>query len=103
MTVHFQGNPHFCELNFNDEGNYMLEINGRWFHKAPHVKFVDLMPAFFEKPLEGECDLTLRLFAPPASGCNDLSLPDGLQNAYTVVSAMPELRVRYAPVEPSRD
>lgn len=103
MTVHFEGNPHFCELNFNDEGNYMLEINGTWFHKAPNVKFVDLMPAFFEKPLNGACDLTLRLFAPPANGCNDLSLPDGLHNAYAVINEMPQLRVRYTPVEPSRD
>lgn len=103
MTVHFEGNPHFCELNFNDEGNYMLEINGTWFHKAPGVKFVDLMPAFFEKPLAGACDLTLRLFAPPANGCNDLSLPDGLQNAYAVINEMPQLRVRFYPVEPSRD
>ncbi|MBR6761064.1 MAG: hypothetical protein IKM30_03410 [Oscillospiraceae bacterium] len=103
MTIHFEGNPHFCELVFDDDGNYMLELNGTWFHKAPNTKFVDLMPAFFEKPLQAACDLTLRLFAPPASGKNDLTLPDGLQNAYAAVSALPALRILYTPVEASCD
>lgn len=39
----------------------MMEINGKWFYKSPEAKTIDLMAAFFEKPLEGEADLTLRL------------------------------------------
>ena len=58
------------------------------------------MSAFFEKPLEGECDLTLRLFAPPASGENDLSAADGLYNAYTTIEKLPEIRIDFEPVEP---
>lgn len=103
IPLHFAGNPHFCELTFADGGNYMLELNGRWFYKAPQTKFVDLMPAFFENPLHGPCDLTLKLFAPPAGGRNDLSIPDGLMNSYTAVEALPQIRIAYAPVEPDRD
>ena len=103
LKLHFEGNPHFCELQFEDDGNYMLELNGMWFYKAPNTKFVDLMPAFFEKPLTDAADLELRIFAPPASGKNDLELPDGLQNAYAVIEKLPTIRIAYAPVEPSRD
>ncbi len=103
VHLHFEGNPHFCELTFADDGNYMLELNGRWFYKAPQTKFVDLMPAFFEKPLSGPCDLQLRLFAPPADGKNDLEKPDGLMNSYTAVTQLPEIRIEYSPVVQSRD
>ena len=61
------------------------------------------MPAFFEKPLRTPCDLTLRLFAPPADGKNDLSRPDGLMNSYQTVTALPAVRIAYAPVEADRD
>jgi len=103
IRLHFDGNPHFCELNFKDSGNYMIALNGRWFYKSPETKFVDLMPAFFEKPLEGSCDLTLKLFAPPADGKNDLSIADGLQNCYTEITELPEIRIACEPIEQSRD
>ena len=103
VRLHFSGNPHFCELTFSDCGNYMIELNGRWFYKAPDTKFVDLMPAFFAKPLKGACDLQLRIFAPPADGKNDLEKPDGLMNSYTTVETLPEIRIEYAPVEQNRD
>ena len=103
IHLHFVQNPHFCELTFADSGSYMLELNGKWFYKAPETKFIDLMPAFFEKPLTGACDLTLKLFAPPADGKNDLERPDGLMNSYTEVQTLPEIRIEYAPLEPSRD
>lgn len=103
ILLHFEGNPHFCELTFADEGNYMLEINGRWFYKAPKTKFVDLMPAFFEKPLDDACELTLRLFAPPANGKNDLTKPDGLMNSYATIKVLPAIRIAYAPVEAERN
>lgn len=102
IPVHFEGNPHFCELYFEDDSNLMIEINGRWFYKSPKVKFVDLMPAFFEKPLDGASDMTIKLFAPPASGENDLSVEDGLMNVYTTIEKLPELRVEYGPVEEAK-
>lgn len=103
IPLHFEKNPHFCELNFKDSGNYMLELNGTWFYKSPDVKFVDLMPAFFEHPLDAPCTLPLRIFAPPASGRNDLTLPDGLTNSYAVISELPEIRIEWEPIEADRD
>ncbi len=103
VTLHFEGNPHFCELHFSDDGNYMIELNGRWFYKAPQTRLVDMMPAFFENPVKKPCDLQLRLFAPPASGRNETG-PDGdLLNCYAVIKKLPEIRIEYAPVEASRD
>ena len=101
MTVHFEGNPHFCEAVFREDSNLMLELNGTWFYKAPGTKRVDLMSAFFEKPLKKPTDLCLKIFAPPASGENDLSLPDGLVNSYTTIETLPELRILYGPVMPA--
>lgn len=103
VPLHFEKNPCFCELVFEDDSNLMLEINGRWFYKSPKAKTIDLMPAFYEKPLAGECGLTLKIFAPPATGENDLSVPDGLVNYYYVLERLPEIRLRFAPVELSPD
>lgn len=99
VPLHFEKNPVFCEITFEDEGNYMMEINGKWFYRSPRAKTIDLMSAFYEKPLDGPCDLTLKLFAPPASGENDLSLPDGLYNFYAKVEKIPSIRIRFSPVE----
>ena len=99
IPLHFEKNPHFCEVIFDDDSNIMMEINGKWFYKSPEAKTIDLMAAFFEKPLEGEADLTLRLFAPPASGENDLSIEDGLMNSYTEIKKLPNIRIRFEPVE----
>ena len=99
IPLHFEKNPHFCEVTFDDESNLMLEINGKWFYKSPKAKTIDLMSAFFEKPLEGEADLTLRIFAPPATGENDLRIEDGLMNSYTEIAKMPNIRIRFEPVE----
>ncbi len=103
VKLQLHGTPHFCELTFEDEGNYMIELNGRWFYKAPQTKFVDLMPAFFEKPLSDTKELTMRIFAPPASGKNDLERPDGLMNSYATIEALPQIRIEYAPVEADND
>ena len=81
----------------------MLELNGHWFYKSPKAKTIDLMSAFFEKPLQGAADMTLKLFAPPATGENDLSAEDGLWNSYATVENLPQIRIRYAAVEASRD
>ncbi|MBE6826446.1 MAG: hypothetical protein E7511_06145 [Ruminococcus sp.] len=99
IPLHFEGNPTFCEVYFEDEGNYMLEINGHWFWKSPKAKVIDMMSAFYKKPLSGACDMTLKIFAPPASGENDLSLEDGLFNSYATIEKMPKIRIRFAPVE----
>jgi len=99
IPVHFEGNPHFCELYFEDETNLVIELNGRWFYRSPKTKVLDLMSAFFEKPLDGACDLTIKIFAPPESGENDLTAEEGLLNTYTVLEKLPKLRVRFEPVE----
>ena len=99
IPLHFEKNPTFCELTFTEESNLMLELNGKWFYKAPKTKTVDLMAAFFEKPLQGEADLTLKIFAPPATGENDLSVKDGLYHCDTVLHELPQIRIRFAPVE----
>jgi hypothetical protein len=61
------------------------------------------MGAFFEKPLTGETDLTLKIFAPPQTGENDTSTEDGLYNTYTTIEELPKIRIRFEPVETSRD
>lgn len=99
IPLHFEGNPHFCEVTFEDDSNLMLEINGYWFYKSPKAKTIDMMSAFFKKPLTGPCDLTLKIFAPPASGENDISTEDGLYNSYTTIEKMPKIRLRFEPVE----
>lgn len=101
IPMHFDSNPHFCELYFDedDDGNYMLEINGRWFYKSPEAKCIDLMSAFYEKPLDGACDMTLKLFAPPASGENDPSQGDDwAENYYYTVKKLPKIRLEFEPV-----
>ena len=102
IPVHFDAPPHFCELVFSDETNLMIEINGRWFYRSPSVKTIDLMPAFYDKT-KVPADTAINIFAPPASGENDLSAEDGLFNSYTVIEKLPEIRILSAPVLPGRD
>ena len=100
IPIHFEKNPHFCEAVFEDSGNYIMELNGKWFYKSPEAKTIDFMSAFFEKPLTGECDMTLKIFAPPASGENDPAQGDGWDtDYYTVMEKLPKIRVRFEPVE----
>ena len=102
VPIHFDGNPVFCEAYFEgemQEMNLMMELNGNWFYKAPGVACVDMMRVFFQKPLDGAADLSLKLFAPPVSGENDASQgEDWMLNYYTELPALPKLRIRYAPV-----
>ncbi len=99
IPVHLESNPHFFELIFEDDSNLMIEINGRWFYKSPKAKTIDVMGAFFKKPIDGPCDLTLKIFAPPATGENDISTEDGLYNSYTTIEKLPKIRLRFEPVE----
>ncbi len=96
IPLHFEKDPVFCEIYFEDNNNYIMELNGRWFYKSPEAKCIDLMSAFYEKPLSGSADMTLKLFAPPASGEND---PSDLFNTYTTLEKMPKIRIRFEPVE----
>lgn len=102
IPVKVEKDPHFCELTFDDDdnSNLMIEFAGRWFYKSPEAKFIDLMPAFFDKKLDAPVDYTLKIFAPPASGENDLSVEGGDVNAYQTINALPKLRIRYEPVIP---
>ena len=74
----------------------MVELNGRWFYKAPNVKTIDLMSAFFDTPLAGPQTLTLRLFAPPADGVNvENEDKDWMINYYATLQEAPKMRIRY--------
>lgn len=100
VDIKMEGNPEFFEINFEEELNIMMEINGKWFYKAPETKTVDLMPAFFESEIKEGQILTLKMFAPPATGENDESQGDDWAvNYYTEMKKMPELRIRYEAVE----
>ncbi|MGN0600012.1 MAG: hypothetical protein ACI4JK_08965 [Oscillospiraceae bacterium] len=102
IPVHFDSDPHFCEVVFDkeDDGNYMIEINGKWFYKSPEARTIDLMPAFFENHLDGAADMTIMLFAPPASGENDSTQGDDWDvNYYYTVKSLPKVRVLCTPVE----
>ena len=99
IPVHLESNPHFFELVFEDDSNLMIEINGTWFYKSPKAKTIDVMSAFFKKPVNGPCDMTLKIFAPPATGENDISTEDGLYNSYTTIEKLPKIRLRFEPIE----
>lgn len=103
IPLHFEKSPVFCEVNFDDELkdlNLMMEINDTWFYKAPGVTTIDMMSAFFDKPLDGAKDMTLKIFAPPATGENDPSQGDDwTENYYTTISKLPNVRLRFEPVE----
>ena len=99
IPLHFDKSPVFCEATFDEPLNLMMEINGKWFYKSPEAKTIDFMPAFFEKPLDGAADLTLKIFAPPASGENDPSQgADWQTNYYTTITKLPNIRIRFAPI-----
>ncbi len=104
MDLHFEKDPVFAEANFTGalkDANLMMELNGRWFYKAPGVTFIDFMPAFFDKKIEGPCTLKLNIFAPPATGENDPSQGDDWQeNYYYTLTALPEIRLRFEPIVP---
>ena len=77
----------------------MMEINGKWFYKKKGVKFIGFMPAFFEKPINEECDLNINIFAPPASGENDPTQgADWKMNYYFEMKALPKFRIQTVPV-----
>lgn len=98
VPIRFEHNPEFCELTFDEDIALMMELNGRWFYKAPATRFVDLMEAFFDKPVADGTELTLKLFATPGEGVNtDDGNADWMENYRVTMQHLPELRVRYEP------
>lgn len=96
IPLEFTGNPEFCEMTVEQPIGLMVELNGTWFYKAPHVKTIDLMSAFFDKPLEAPTTMTLKLFAPPADGMNvDNGHEDWMINYCAVLEEAPKMRIRY--------
>ena len=96
IPITFEANPVFCELTLDQPIALMVELNGKWFYKAPHVPTIDLMSAFFDKPLTSSKQLTLKLFAPPADGVNvDDGHEDWAYNYRTILEKAPEMRIRY--------
>ena len=47
--------------------------------------------------------MTLKIFAPPATGENDISTEDGMFNYYYTLEKLPAIRIRTEPIEPSKD
>ena len=96
IPLHFEGNPEFCEMTVEQEIGLMVELHGKGFYKAPHVKTIDLMSAFFDAPLDTPADLTLKLFAPPADGVNvEDGHADWMTNYYATLQEAPKMRIRY--------
>ncbi len=96
IDIDFEGNPQFCEMTVEQDIALMVELNGRWFYKAPGTKTVDMMSAFFDKPLDGPCTLTMKVFATPADGINtDDGNEDWLTNYRATLEKAPEMRIRY--------
>ena len=96
MDIEFAGNPEFCEMTVEQTIGLMVSLNGQWFYKAPQVKTIDLMSAFFDTPLTAPATLTMMLFAPPADGVNvDDGHEDWMTNYRTVLEKAPTMRIRY--------
>lgn len=101
IPITFEKTPEFCEITFEETDlNLMMELNGRWFYKAPGTKTIDLMSAFFDAPIAPNTVMTLKIFAPPATGKNDPSQgEDWTINYYCTMNKEPSLRIRYESVE----
>ncbi len=99
MRIRFDRNPEFCELTFEDKLALMIELNGKWFYKASDVDFVDLMPAFYDTPIDNVTELELKIFSTPPDGVNiEDGSDDWAVNYYSTMTNAPGIRVRYEPV-----
>lgn len=102
IPIEIESLPVFAELYFEGpllSANFMFELNGRWFYKAPGVKSIDLMPAFFGYKVNRPHVWELRMFAPPAFGENVSSQgSDWAENYYYTLRGIPKLRMRFEPV-----
>jgi len=102
IELDIENNPLFAEAYFENsllDMNLVLELNGKWFYKAPGVKFVDFMPAFYGENINEPCKMNLNIFAPPATGENDPSQgTDWDTNYYTQITELPNIRLRFDPI-----
>ena len=102
VELNFEKDPVFAEATFTGslaDANLMMELNGMWFYKAPGVKLVDFMPAFFKKRLKGPAKLNLNIFAPPTTGENDKKQgKDWDTNYYYELKELPDIRLRFEPI-----
>ena len=107
LEVKIKKTPSFFELYFPDElkdMNLLIEFDSWSFYKAKGVAFVDLMPYFFENKIKHSCVKKLKLFCPPQDGLNHPKSEtdnndDLLYNCYTTLTALPEIRLEYEPVQ----
>ncbi|MDD5936023.1 MAG: hypothetical protein PUC65_10775 [Clostridiales bacterium] len=103
VSFDMEQNPVFFEAIFDEdlmELNLMMCIHGMWFYKAPGIKTIDFMPAFWNQPLESAQSVDLKIFAPPASGENETTdYEDWMVNCYTKITKLPEFRIRFVPTE----
>ncbi len=102
IELELESGPVYAEAYFEGslvDANLMMEINGQWFYKAPGVKFVDFMPAFFEQKITAPVTVRLNIFAPPATGENDPSQGGDWQtNYYYELKELPRIRLEFEPV-----
>ncbi len=88
--------PVFFEATLEKDLALMMEVNGRWFYKAPGVDFVDFMPAFWGKEVKENTEVCVRIFATPATGENEkTAAADWDVNYYAKMTQAPAFRIRY--------
>ncbi len=96
FLLSFEETPQFCEVTLQEDLSLMMEFNGRWFYKAAGVATIDLMGAFFERPLTGASTVPLHIFATPPDGENhNNGKDDWRDDQYYVMREEPQLRIRY--------
>lgn len=96
MMLTFNGTPEFCEATFDKDLSLMMEFRGRWFYKAAGVRTIDFMSAFFDAPLEGACEIPIRIFATCPDGENhEDGRDDWMRDQYFVMEKEPQFRIRY--------
>ena len=103
LDVKIEKNPHYAEVYFGNtlkDENLIFEFDGYWFYKKSGVSKIDFMSYFFDHKIEKPSEYKLRFFAPPKEGINSSeNCKDWLNNYYTVIKELPEIRIEYEPVE----
>lgn len=102
LSVKLESEPIFFELEADNGLALMIELNGKWFYKAPETRVIDLMPAFMDvdaKEVKAGQKVDIRIFATPPTGENPKTkAKDWATNYRVIMKESPKLRVRYAPV-----
>lgn len=96
IPVRLEHTPEFFEGTFEEDLSLMIEMQGKWFYKAPGVKTIDFMSLVFEKKVDGPTELAMRIFITPPEGVNPKTdKEDWNLNYYGRMEKAPELRIRY--------